>query len=285
MDMMTILKLALVGSIALVVLSIGLGSSVRDTLAFLREPWQVVKAMGAMFVLMPLLALGVGLLLPLSTATLVTLLAISVSPMPPIYPAKAGKLGGGDRYVMSLFVLAPLVMLVAAPLMLALDERVLGIGLPFESGAVLRTLGISILAPLALGLLLAERAPALAARLRDPVARGGMLLLLLSFLLLLLAAWPAMRSAIGEFAIVAMLVMIVGGLLIGHLLGGPKRGNRAALATATALRHPGIALPLAIAADPADAQRIAGTVLIYLLSAALLSTLYGLVAHSADPET
>ncbi|TPE58796.1 hypothetical protein FJQ54_17310 [Sandaracinobacter neustonicus] len=282
MSPMVLLKLALVGSIVLIVLSIGMGARWGAVVGFLRHPGMALKAMASMFLVMPLLALGLALALPLAPATLVTLLAMSVSPMPPVYPGKAGKLGGGQDYVLSLFVLASGVTLLAAPLMLALDEHLLSIGLPFDPAAVLKTLAITILMPLLLGLLLAEKAPALADRLSKPVALAGKLLLLVAVLVLLIVAWPAMRTAVGDFTLVAIGAMATGGTLAGHLLGGPKPGNRAALATATALRHPGIALPLALAADPADSQRIAGTVLLYLLTAALVTTLYGRIVKAGQ---
>jgi BASS family bile acid:Na+ symporter len=67
--------------------------------------------------------------------------------------------------------------------------------------------------------------------------------------------------------------VIVLGLLFGELLGGPDRGIRGALASATVSRHPAIALLLASGAFPQLQPTLIGTVLLYLLASLLLPVL------------
>ncbi|MCG2841087.1 hypothetical protein L6Q21_08850 [Sandaracinobacter sp. RS1-74] len=266
MDMLTLIKLALLSSIMLVVLSFGMGTSLKEATAFLRQPALAGKAMLSMFLILPLFVLLMVALFPLKPAVVFTLLALAVSPMPPVYPGKAQQQGGGDSYVMGLFVLATAVSLIAAPILLTLDEYLLGMPFPFEMLPVLRTLILTIAAPLAVGLFIAERFPAVADKLRPPAAALGKGLLLVSALALLLGSWKAMRTAVGDGTLLAIFAMVIVGLASGYLLGGPGKGNRAALATATALRHPGVALPLAAAAAvPTDRPAVLGTVLLYLL--------------------
>ena len=266
MDLMIVAKLALLASIMLVVLSFGLGTSVNEALAFLREPGTAARAMLSMFAILPLFVLGLVALFPLKPAVAFTLLALSVSPMPPVYPGKAGKQGGGDQYVMGLFVLATVTSVLAVPLILSVDEYLLGMPIPFEMLPVLRTLVLTVAAPLAVGMLVFARNTPLADRLRPIAARLGKGLLIMVALLLLVASWPAMRAAVGDGTLAAITAMVVVGLVSGYLLGGPVAGNRAALATATALRHPGVALPLAVgAASAADRPIVLGAVLLYLL--------------------
>jgi BASS family bile acid:Na+ symporter len=54
--------------------------------------------------------------------------------------------------------------------------------------------------------------------------------------------------------------------LFDELLGGPDRGIRSALASATVSRHPAIALLLASSALPQQQPAVIGTVLIYLIA-------------------
>ena len=154
MDLMIVAKLALLASIMLVVLSFGLGTSMNEALAFLREPGTAARAMLSMFGILPLFVLGLVALFPLKPAVAFTLLALSVSPMPPVYPGKAGKQGGGDQYVMGLFVLATVTSVLAVPLILSVDEYLLGMPIPFEMLPVLRTLVLTVAAPLAVSLTL-----------------------------------------------------------------------------------------------------------------------------------
>ena len=74
--------------------------------------------------------------------------------------------------------------------------------------------------------------------------------------------------------VAAPLAVVAFGLLVGHLLGGPDPGNRRALASATVLRHPAIALLLASGAFPEHEATVIGTVLLYLLAALLLAVPY-----------
>jgi len=74
--------------------------------------------------------------------------------------------------------------------------------------------------------------------------------------------------------LIAIVVIVGFGMLVGHLLGGPDPGNRGALATATASRHPGIALLLAVGVFPENEQAILGTVLLYLLVNIVLTVPY-----------
>jgi BASS family bile acid:Na+ symporter len=274
MDPMMIVKLLAVSSLLLLVLSFGLETSLAEAFAFLQAPLLSAKAMAAMFLVVPAVALGLSLLLPLVPATMFALLALAVSPMPPVFPGKGAKVGGGSRYVMSLFVLATAFTFIAAPLILHLDARLLGVGLAFEARQVAITLAATAVIPLAAGLLLGHLAPGLAKRIVHPFAVGGKLLLGLTALLALAITAPNMWQAVGNFTLVACALLAAAALAAGHLLGGPGEGNRAALATAASLRHPGVAMAMAASAGTSDSQQVTATVLIYLIIATLLGIAY-----------
>ncbi len=274
MDPMMIVKLLAVCSLLLLVLSFGLETSLADAFAFLQEPLLSVSAMAAMFLVVPAVALGLSLLLPLVPATKFALLALAVSPMPPVFPGKGAKVGGGSRYVMSLFVLATAVTFLAAPLILLLEARLVGVGLAFEARRIALTLAVTAVIPLGAGLLVGHAAPQLAKRIVHPLAVGGKLLLGLTALLALAIAAPAMWQAVGNFTLVACATLAAAALSGGHFLGGPGQGNRAALATAASLRRPGVALAMAASAGTSDSQQVAATILIYLVLATLLGIGY-----------
>ncbi len=274
MDPMMMVKLLAVCSLLLLVLSFGLETCLADAFAFLREPLLSARAMAAMFVVVPAVALGLSLLLPLVPATMFALLALAVSPMPPVFPGRGAKVGGGSRYVMSLFVLATAATFLVAPLVLFLEARLLGVGLAFEARQVALTLAVTAVIPLAAGLLLRRIAPRLAQRIVHPLAVGGKLLLGLTALLALAITAPAIWQAVGNFTLLACAVLAAAALAGGHFLGGPGKGNRAALATAASLRHPGVAMAMAASAGTADSQQITATILIYLILATLLGIGY-----------
>lgn len=274
MDPVLIVKLLAVASLLCLVLSFGLETRMADAFAFLQAPDLSIRAMAAMFLVVPAVALALSLWLPLVPATMFALLALAVSPMPPIFPGKGAKVGGGSRYVMSLFVLATAFTFIAAPLILHLDARILGVGLAFEPKQVLLTLTVTAMGPLVAGLILGSIAPALAQRIVRPLALIGKGLLGLVVLLALVLTAPNMWQAIGNFTLVACAILAAAALAAGHLLGGPADGNRAALATAASLRHPGVAMGMAASAGTSDPHQVTATILIYMVVASLLGLGY-----------
>lgn len=275
MDLGLIVKLMAVASLLFLVMSFGMATKLSEAFAFVQEPGLSARAMTAMFLVVPAVALGLSLLLPLVPATMFALLALAVSPMPPVFPGKGADVGGGARYVMSLFVLATAFTFVAAPLILHVDARILGVGLAFEPRQVALTLAVTAVGPLVAGLLLGHLAPGLAQRLSHPFALGGKVLLGLTALLALVLTAPNMWHAIGNFTLVACVILAATALAAGHLLGGPGAGNRAALATAASLRHPGVAMGMAASAGSSDPPQVTATVLIYLIIATLMGIGYG----------
>jgi BASS family bile acid:Na+ symporter len=274
MDPALIVKLMAVASLLFLVMSFGLDMELKEAFAFVQAPGLAARAMAAMFLVVPATALALALMLPLVPATIFALLALAVSPMPPVFPGKGAQVGGGKRYVMSLFVLATAFTFVAAPLILLLDSRVLGVGLAFEPKQVSITLGVTAVGPLVLGLLLGTVAPGLATRISQPMAKIGKVLLGLTALVALAITAPNIWQAVGNFTLVACAILAAVALVAGHLLGGPGEGNRAALATAVSLRHPGVALAMAASAGAADSHQITATVLIYLIIATVLGIGY-----------
>ncbi|HEY3491920.1 MAG TPA: hypothetical protein VGK43_03145, partial [Solirubrobacterales bacterium] len=79
----------------------------------------------------------------------------------------------------------------------------------------------------------------------------------------LVIVWPAVAALIGDGTAVTMAVVIGVGLLAGHLLGGPEHEDRTALAMASAMRHPGLALLIAKA--DFHAEHVGPVVLLFLI--------------------
>src|SRR5262245_15545302 len=118
MDLAALVGLALRASICLIVFSIGLGHTHEDALYLFRRPGQLVRSMLAMNVIMPLVAAGLGAPFGLSPALQITLVALGVSPVPPILPKKELTAGGRAPYAISLLVTAALVAIVTVPISL-----------------------------------------------------------------------------------------------------------------------------------------------------------------------
>lgn len=274
MDLATLTKLMMGTSVVLVVVAIGMSTSPGTALHLLKSPVTVLKAMFAMFVAMPLFTLLVTWVLPLETDVRIALLALSLSPMPPIMPVTQAKLNADFDYAIGVDLAATVTALATAPLLILLFENVYHHDVAFAIGPMLKVLLTTIAVPLALGILINRFAPRFAALARGPVGKTASVTLSVGTLVMLTAAWQGIWGAIGSGTLVAILLMTGFGIGIGHLLGGPDPDNRSALAAATATRHPGVALALGAMANPGEMQNVVGAVLLYMLAGGLFSLPY-----------
>lgn len=265
MSMDTVIKLGLVIGIVLIVFAIGIRARIENPLLLVRQPALALRAMVAMFVLLPLFALMVTRLLPLKLGVGAALLGVAVSPMLPPWAKTASKVGAKGDYVFGLQVLATAFSIFVVPVMLWLVDLIFNVRGTFNPFAFSMILFVTVGLPLALGLATGRYRPGSAPRLADLAERGGNVLLVLGVIGLLVTSGSVIPAVIGQGTLLAILAITGFGLLVGHLLGGPDPGNRGALATATASRHPGIALLLATEVFPDSERAILGTVLLYLV--------------------
>jgi len=273
MTLKTLIIFVLKASILLNVFAIGLKASVNDTTYMFRRPVKLAKALLAMNILMPLFAVAFVLSLNLPHGVEVALMALAVSPVPPILPRKLRKAGATESDTIGLLVVIGILAIVFVPIAMEILERVFHVPLRMTFASIAGLVFMTILLPLLLGIAVHTLAPVLAERLVNPIARIGTIGLLLSAVAILFSGAPAIWELVGNGTLVALAAFVVGGLLIGHLVGGPKPENRAGLALATASRHPGIAIALAVTNFPEEKLAISA-VLLYLLVNILVSIPY-----------
>lgn len=274
MDPATILKLVLVGAIWLIVISIGLRARPVDALLLVRSPALGGRAMLAMFVAVPVFVLVMTAVLPLDRGVRAALLALAMSPMPPILPSKEIKAGGDADYAIGLQVLATVVSILVIPVLLAIIGRFYGAALTFDPAMIAGTLVMTVGAPLAIGMVLGQWLGVRREALALWAGRLGSFALAVGVVIILYVSVPNMAALIGGGVLWAAAAMTGFGLLAGHALGGPSGGNRGALAVASAARHPGVAIAVASGAFPSDKPAITGAVLLYLIAGAVLTIPY-----------
>jgi len=273
MSIQTLIPLVLKVSIVLCVFALGLTSSVQDASYLFRRPGKLFRALVAMGVLMPVFAVAMVLIFDLHPAVEIALVALSVSPIPPLLPKKAMKAGGTGQYTIGLLTAAGLVAIVWVPMTTKIFAHVFGIPLQMTMASTAVVLCITVLGPMALGIVVHTLSPGLARRLARPIYLIGTVLLAVCALPVLFVAMPQVLSLIGNGTLLAILAFVLFGLAIGHLLGGKDISNRTVLALSTASRHPGIAIAIAHANFPQQKLAMAA-VLLYLLVSVIVSVPY-----------
>jgi BASS family bile acid:Na+ symporter len=273
-DLAAIIPVAIRTSIFLIVFALGLGARLEDALYLFRRPAQLARSLLAMNVIMPVVAAALAAAFNLYPAVKIALLALAVSPLPPILPRKQLGAGGRESYTIGLLVAAAVLAIVFMPVTLYLLGRAFGTAEHIPVGTVAWLVSITVLAPLAAGIFVRSLAPALAERIAAPVSLVATILLVVGIVPILFTTWPAIVSLFGNGTVVAIAAFVAAGLVVGHLLGGPDPRERLVLALATAGRHPGVALAIAGANFPGEKHHVAGVIAWYFLVSLILSAVY-----------
>jgi BASS family bile acid:Na+ symporter len=211
-------------------------------------------------------------LLALDPAIELAVIALALSPIPPLLPNKQSKAGGPESYIASLLVTMAVVSIVVVPVGIEILDAVFDRDVHVAPAVVLRIVGIGIILPLLLGVVIRHLAPE-AERMAGTVGRCGLALLVVAFLPVLVLRWPMFVSMVGNGTLLVLVLFACLGLAVGHVLGGPVGDNRAVLALATATRHPGVAIAIATAADP-TLHAVMAVVLWHLVVGAIASIPY-----------
>jgi BASS family bile acid:Na+ symporter len=275
MNIAGLLHLALPASLALIVLSMGLNCSFSQATFLLRSPALLMRSLLAMSVLLPLLAVLMVKMTHVSVPVSVALIAYAVSPVPPILPNKQLKLVSEDDYVYGLLVAISLLAIVLVPVSIWIIGTLFDRNIHVDATIVARSVVMSVLAPLAIGMFVGKMWSGAATRISGLVNLAGNLLLLVGAIPVLIKGWQSLDSLLGDGTLVVCIVLVTLGLVIGHLLGGPKQENRSVLALATASRHPGVAIAIGSAVYAGD-RRVALAVLLALVVSMIVEIPYTL---------
>ena len=179
-------------------------------------------------------------------AVKIALIALAVSPVPPLLPRRQLKGGGDAAFTIGLLVAAALVAIVLLPVAVPLLGRVSGTTAHVPFTTVISLVASSVLAPLAVGITIRHFARNAADHLIRPISVAAAVLLIAAALPIVVSAWPAILALIGNGTLAALAAFTLVGLVVGHSSeGGPN--DRMLLALATASRHPGVAVAIATA--------------------------------------
>ena len=119
-----ILGLGLQASIVLTVFGFALGSTFRDANYLFRHPALLLRCVLSMMVVMPLIVLAIVLSLDLPFEVKVALVAISISPVPPILQKNQIGAGGPLDFVTGLLVAMSALAIVVVPLWVWIIDQV-----------------------------------------------------------------------------------------------------------------------------------------------------------------
>ena len=223
--------------------SVGLLVSARQVLATLQQRRSLAAALFANFVVLPGAALALCWGLQLPPTMQAALLLVTTAPSSPAM-LRLNEFAGGDQAkAVGLLVLLMSLTMVYQPLILP----ILLPGLSVSPMPIARTLVLTVLLPLVLGLLIKARWPALAVRLRPTLARLGNISAVVScFILLPLVYLDALKDVLLNGGLLVLLLYLPVAVGAGWWLGGPDAGQRRLLALCCGQGSMGAAFVIAV---------------------------------------
>src|SRR5262245_58579773 len=124
MDARHLVILILQISIIATVFGFGLKTTMTDLMYLVRRPGLLLRSLIAMLVIMPLVAVTLDRVFDFSHTVEVALVALSISPVPPLLPQREAKAGGHQSYGLALMAILALFSIVLVPLALKLLELI-----------------------------------------------------------------------------------------------------------------------------------------------------------------
>ena len=248
-----------------------------------RRPPELLRDLLAVLILVPLWAVFLVKVVPLSPVVrgglLIAVLAVGIGPVAGLKRMGPKATNASEALDLNLIVLALSMIFVPIAFVIVgvLFHRAVHVG----AGAVAKVVLGRALLPLLLGLGAARLFPRAAAAAGPWLAKILNVVLLLTVALAIVATWKNM-AAVGGVGWLVCAAVAVGGVIIGHLLGGPDQDARGVVAAASAMRFPALALVLAAALP--ESQRVIPVVIVYAVVAFLAATTYGLVMSRRRPK-
>lgn len=249
-----------------IMLDVGLGILPGEFLWLWKRPGLMLRALFAVLVAVPAIAIAVARLLDLPRAAEVGLVVMAISPGAPVALQRSLSAGGHRAFAPGLQLTIALLAVVSMPLSIAALDQVYGGTASVGPWQLMKQVSVAQLLPVGLGVSIGAYAPAAAAWLKPRLRDTWRVLIILFALMAVVALSGAMVRA-GPAVAIAVVLTTLGAIAVGHGLGGPESDTRTAVAISTSARNPGLAL-LVVAVNGAPAG-VKVTVMSYMLVSAL----------------
>ncbi len=240
-------------------MSMGLSLKVPQIIAPLKNTKLIILALIANFVLVPIIAMIITLIIPLDESIRIGLILLATAAGAPFLPKLADAAKGSTAFSVGLMVLLMLVTIIYLPLVLPLLLGDVNVN-PWD---IARSLIVLMLIPLAIGLFVNARYEETASKIQPTFGMASNIALLALMALSLVLNFDSMIALVGTLGILAGTIFIVVSLIIGYFLGGSDSGIRSVLGLGTAQRNISAALVVA-------GQNFSSDVVTYLMVIAVI---------------
>ena len=260
-------------------LTIGVNQSFADLTSLWRDRTKLLRALLAAVILVPAVFFVVlnVLELPIEVASALALLA--AAPGAPLITKRSQLVKADPVYTSSLQLVLALLAIIVTPLLLTIFYASFELSVErVNAFQVAKQIAVVTFVPVVIGLSLRYFLPDVVARIQKPLnlLANGLFILLLLALVALLVAVPELRAKLllGWAAIFAILIVATAAVVIGHLMGGSRRDQRAGLAISCLARNVGLALFIAGLSN--NQATVIAPIVAYILVGGLVQVAYSM---------
>ncbi|MEA3438940.1 MAG: bile acid:sodium symporter [Chloroflexota bacterium] len=254
-----------IGSMA----SMGLSLKMGQIIAPLKNVKLVILALVVNFILVPIVAYVITLVLPLDESLRIGLILLATAAGAPFLPKLAEVAKGNVAFSVGLMVLLMVVTIIYLPIVLPL---LLG-GVEVNPWDIAQSLIVMMLIPLAIGLFINWRYEDTAAKIQPTFGQASNIAILVLTVLGLVLNFKDMIGLVGSWGILAGIVFIVVAAVIGYFLGGSDSGIKSVMGLGAGQRN--ISAALVVAGQNFDMDVITYLMVIAIIGLVILMPLAG----------
>ncbi|HEY2799195.1 MAG TPA: hypothetical protein VGI85_01255 [Chthoniobacterales bacterium] len=280
------MKYLLPSAVLILMVSVGMSLRFREIVAIWRRHTWVswTRLLLATFLVPPLIALGLGQLLPLSLATTAGLFLIAVAPGAPILTRNIAKRGFDMQMAASYQVSSALMIPIMIPLLVALAGKLYQRDIWIPPLTLLAVIGKQQFLPLLAGMALMQFAPAFCTRAQRALNTFANLVLIVVLIALLWKTGPALKET-SPWLFVAVPVLALACIIVSRLLLTNDTPGAQTLVICNVNRHAGLALLLSGQYLRTNNNGALPAVACYALAAPLIMGLYAKFVRRDDTAT
>jgi len=260
-------------------LAMGLSLTVKLIIDPLKNVKVVLLALLGNFVLVPALAYLISVVIPLDDGLKTGLIIAGAAAGAPFLPKLVQVAKGNAAFSVGLMTMLMIITVVYLPLMLP----ILLPGASVSPWDIAKSLIITMLLPLGIGLFIKARYQEIAQSLQPHMSQISSLAIVIMLVTILVLQFSTIIGTIGTGGLLAALLFLAGALVIGLLLGGKEATMRSVMGLGTAQRNLAAAMLVAAQNFSDDANVLLMVMLIGILGLVVLMVVGGEMGKRVQP--
>jgi bile acid:Na+ symporter, BASS family len=264
-------------------LAMGLSFFPKQFLEPLKDKSLILKSLAANFILVPILAYIILLVIPLEQGLAIGLVLMATAAGSPFMLKLVQFMKADIAFAVGLMLILSIVTLIYMPLVLSI--LLPNISVNHISIAV--SLLVLIFLPLISGTIIKSRYNGIAKIIQPTFNQISNIFIFVVVVLYLFLNYKDFLAVFGTGALIASLIFVLAAFLIGYLLGGPSQNTKPVLGLGTAMRNSSAAFVVALANFSSEYNVIAMIIVVYMLSIIIMMIISGEIGKRSKkiPET